>query len=148
MTPRTHCPTASRVLTLRRLSRSHHGILSLALLILLALRLVMPTGWMPVVSDGAITVSLCSSGSAVPQTVTIAIPKADAGKTAPSDHATSGEACLFSGVAAAAIGGADPFQLASALAFVMLQGTRALHGLAPLATPYLRPPLRAPPFAF
>lgn len=55
------------------------------------------------------------------------------------------QACPFSALAHAGLGGADPIRLAAALAFILLLGVAAPAFAAPRPFFRLRPPLRAPP---
>ena len=113
-----------------------------AALIALALlaKLIVPAGFMLDRSAGTLTVELCT-GFGV-EKIEMALP----GKPAQHDQQSRADSpCTFSALAAPALGGADPIQLAIAIAFVMAIGQRvaAIIGLRSLA--HLRPPLRGPP---
>jgi len=118
----------------------------------LAVRLLVPTGFMPVMVDGAVTLQLCAG--VMPAEPVHAMPGMvgaahDAGHH-PADHGSDEPRaempCSFAGVGAATLGSAPPLLLAASLAFVFLA---VLRLTAPLLAPRprLRPPLRAPPLS-
>jgi hypothetical protein len=113
-----------------------------AALIALALlaKLIVPAGFMLDGSAGRITVELCT-GFGV-QKVEMALP----GQPDQHDRQSKADSpCTFSALAAPALGGADPIQLAIAIAFVMAIGLRAVAIARPRSFAHLRPPLRGPP---
>jgi hypothetical protein len=119
---------------------NRHLLAAAALIALaLAMRMLVPSGLMPMTEKGRIVVGLCSSSG--PETMVIEIRK-DKG-----DASHDGEAdapCAFSALGSPALAGADPVLLAIAVVFAMLLVARAVVLLvaAPLR---LRPRLRGPP---
>ncbi|MGI4732521.1 MAG: hypothetical protein ACRYFW_12355 [Janthinobacterium lividum] len=113
----------------------------------LLMRIVVPAGYMPMASGGAIAIALCPGDGPVPAAMAMA------GMTDPhalgdhgrGDHGKAGAPCDYSSLSAPSLGGADAILLALALAFVVAAALRrpAPRRLARL--PYLRPPLRGPP---
>ena len=66
----------------------------------------------------------------------------------PQQHDQQGKTdspCTFSGLAAPALGGADPIQLAIAIAIIIAAGLLAVAVTRPRDAAYLRPPSRGPP---
>lgn len=124
---------------LRRLISSHRGLAALLIACALALRVLVPAGFMPTVADGTLTVAICSGSG--PMTMALAIPGLK--HEAPDMQAQS--PCAFADLALPWLGSADPIQLAAALAFIL--------AIAIVATPpfrlrrerHTRPPLRGPP---
>ena len=64
---------------------------------------------------------------------------------AQAQHQKGAGLCPYGALGFAALGGADPIQLAAALAFVLTLGFAALVVPAPRTIAHLRPPLRGPP---
>lgn len=131
---------------LRALIRDHARLTLVLLALVLAVKAVIPAGFM--LSSGGerfLTVTVCSDATGVPRQMQIALPHKDDAKAAHAEAADKGAPCAFAGLGHALLGGADPVLLAGALAFILL------IGLAPLTAPrlrgvaYLRPPLRGPP---
>jgi hypothetical protein len=111
-----------------------------AALLALGLRLLVPTGWMPVASANGIVFTLCSGNGA--QQVVVG----KAGKPAAPDTATEhGGPCAFSGIGTPALPDVPPMvALQIFLAFIAL-GLAATPPLRLAAISWLRPPLRGPP---
>jgi hypothetical protein len=130
------------VTRLRHLCRVHRRFAMLAILAVLALRLMMPAGFMPTIADGHITVGVCSgTGSTM---VTIAIPGLKPDRPDGTQHNAEAP-CAFAGLAMPALPAADPILLAIAIAFVFAIGRLAVDRVRVAAPARLRPPLRAPP---
>ncbi|WP_428331824.1 DUF2946 family protein [Novosphingobium sp.] len=118
--------------------------LALAVIALaLAMKALVPAGYMIGGDAKVLTVRVCDGYADNHAIVIVAKGAAhnDAGK-ALHDH----QACPFSALALAHMRGADPIQLALALAFIVLLGIIAPVAVTPRAFARLRPPLRAPPF--
>lgn len=133
---------------LRALIREH-GRLTLALLALaLAVKAVVPAGFMlSAGGDRFLTLTICSDANGTPKQMQIALPgKQDTGGDH-SDAAAKATHCAFSGLGHSALGGADPVLLAAALAFILLIGIAPLPALPRRDHPFLRPQLRGPPLS-
>jgi hypothetical protein len=137
------------VIVLRRLILGHRRVAVLLCAAALALRLLVPGGYMVAEQSGRITITLCPT--TVPQPIrsmTMAMPgmhgdMPDHGKQ--PDHGKAEMPCAFSGLSAQALGAADPILLVAAIAFLMAVGLQRSRPLAIRRIPYLRPPLRGPP---
>ena len=109
----------------------------------LLMKVIVPAGYMPVISDGAIAIQLCSGFG--PEMMAMAMPGMG-DHHGEIDHSGKGDMpCGFAGHAPAAIAGADPILLIAAIAFIIATLFRM-----PLFRPvrrigYLRPYLRGPP---
>jgi hypothetical protein len=129
---------------LRRLVLSNRPLAIAILALALLMKLAMPGGFMPTVSNGQIVVILCSGTGASTIVMTIPGPgdKPDGG-----EHSGKAEQpCAFAGLSMPSLAAVDPILLAAAILFVLALGVRPLLLLpAPTASPYLRPPLRGPP---
>lgn len=128
---------------MRHLFRRHAGLAWLVVMLALAMKLLVPAGFMPVLGTNGVTIVICSGSG--PMTMTMAMP----GMATPGgDHdapAKHDAPCAFAGLAAPSLGGADVIQLAIALAAILALGVL----FTPLAQrpvwAFLRPPLRGPP---
>ena len=120
-----------------------HAMIAMAIMVLvLAVRAFIPTGYMTSVSPTGLTVELCSGVSG--KTVTIALP----GQSGHQDHGKdqADKPCAFASLSQAAASAIDPILLASATAFVIALGLRLEHSPPQARSAHLRPPLRGPPF--
>lgn len=133
---------------LRRLILAHSQIAALICVAAMALRLVIPTGYMVSNDHGRVAITLCSGVVAQQPSMTMDMPGMD---HAMPEHGRSKEhgktemPCAFSSLSAQVLGGADPILLIAALALVAAMALHAVPRPRIPATPYLRPPLRGPP---
>lgn len=123
---------------LRRYLRSRPWLAALVIAAALALRVLVPAGFMPTVADGRVTLTLCSGVAPAPMVRMPGMMHHEGGDRAQSP-------CAFADLALPMSGGADPVLLVAALAFVMAVAVRRVVPLAPRAFARLRPPLRGPP---
>ncbi|WP_179506735.1 MULTISPECIES: DUF2946 family protein [unclassified Sphingomonas] len=132
----------------RALIRDRCQLMRVLLALALAMKAVVPTGFM--VSSGGdryLTVTICSDASGMADQMRIALPAKPGGDERPLDAADKNPHCAFAGLGHAALGGADPIQLTSAIAFILLTGFASRTALPRRDLAFLRPPLRAPPAA-
>jgi hypothetical protein len=131
----------------RAMIRGHASLVLLLLALVLAVKAVVPSGFMLAAdSNHVLTVTICSeSTGGTPKHMQIVIPgKPDKG----ADHSDQGAKathCAFSGLGHFALGGVGPLLLAAALAFILLIGLAAPPALPRRDIPFLRPQLRGPP---
>lgn len=109
----------------------------------LCMKVVVPTGMMVGSQSKVFQIEICAEAMGQTISKAIAIPmKHDAGSDAAKqakDH------CPWAGSAYTPLAGADAFQLALALAFIIALGFAATRPLALLGRAHVRPPLRGPP---
>lgn len=126
---------------LRRLTRHHLGAVWLLLAAILGLRLLVPDGFMPGLTASGAAIVICDgTGDATHAMAGMAGHHDNRSKPA---HPVP--PCSFAGLNVAHLGGADPIQLAIALALAV---AAALFEPSPLQLAHpgrLRPPLRGPP---
>lgn len=129
--------------TLRTFLGTHRRIAALVVVLALAMKAMVPTGYMVTPQFTVLTVTICADAQGTRITHDISVPR-DAGHgEASSDK--SGNACSWSSLSMATLGSAPPELLASALAFILALGfVPAVPPAARIAS-WLRPPLRAPP---
>ncbi|MEG3146479.1 DUF2946 family protein [Sphingomonas sp. RT2P30] len=128
---------------MRHLFRRHARLAWLMVTLALAMKVLVPAGFMPVFGAKGVAIVICSGSG--PMTATMAMP----GMATPGgDHDAPGKheaPCAFAGLAAPGLGGADIIQLAIALAAIVAFGVL----FTPIARrpiwAFLRPPLRGPP---
>lgn len=121
----------------------HRRFAVLLMALALAMKALMPAGYM-VAADGAqvLTITICADAQGGSYTKQIVVPHS--GKhAAPAEQAK--DACPYSALSMATLGGADATLLALALVFILALGFVAAPRLRLEQTLRLRPPLRGPP---
>lgn len=125
---------------LRRLL-DNRALCGALLALALAMKLLVPGGFMPAVSGGTIVIRLCSGTGPM----AMAMPGLADDERGEGHPGKAEQPCAFGGLAAPALGAIDPVLLAVAIAFIL---ALALHPVAPRIAGLavrLRPPLRGPP---
>lgn len=118
-----------------------HRRLALGLVVLaVAIKALMPAGYMLSEKAHVLTVAICADASGQQLTKHISIPSD--GK---SSHSKAEATCAWGLLAMAALSGADVLLLALALAFILALGLAPSRPAPPSRVSYLRPPLRGPP---
>ena len=108
----------------------------------LAMKALVPAGYMVDSASKALTIRVCADAQLTSTVLDIVVPM----KSEPAGkHSKAQDACPYTALSLASLGGADPFQLALALLFILATGFTALALTAPRRIGYLRPPLRGPP---
>lgn len=128
---------------LRRLVLANRPFAFAVLALALLMKIVVPSGFMPTISNGQIVVSVCSGMG--PTTMVIAVPGLEHQSGGDSHKGKAEQPCAFAGLSAPSLAAADQVLLAAAILFVLALGMRPLMLPASTAPPYLRPPLRGPP---
>ena len=131
--------------TLRRIIQGHLPTVWVILLLTLCMKLVVPVGFMPDLSEHGIALIVCDGMA--PSAAAQATPGMHGhhhhhghdGPTKPDAP------CPFAGLSAPVLGGADPIQLARALADILAAGLVVAIAVRLRTVGYLRPPLRGPP---
>ncbi|WP_353464507.1 DUF2946 family protein [Sphingomonas faeni] len=131
---------------LRRLLMDHRQLAAWVVACALVMKILVPAGFMPVVSGGGVTIEICG-GKAPAQTVVapmMAMPGM-AHHSGKSDHQEREMPCAFSGLTAPSLAAVDPVLLAIAIAFIVGLVRHVRIAVPIAAQAYLRPPLRGPP---
>lgn len=148
--------------SLRRLLLDHRTLALWLALAALAVRLLVPAGFMAGQADGRVMLQICSGYGPVTTMSPSdheAMPMAaghgghaaamtgphGAGHDDGSGHAGTEMPCAYSALAHGAVAAADVVLLAVAIAFVMALGFAARPARPLHSRIYLRPPLRGPP---
>ncbi len=136
----------------RRLVQTHHVLAGTLLALALVLRVIIPTGFMPMVDNGRFVITVCSGTGpmvmAAPPAMSHAMPHAMAAHDEPkpeTEHRGADQPCAFAGLSMASLAAVDTVLLAIALLFMLALGLRGAAPIATAAAAYLRPPLRGPP---
>jgi len=134
--------------TLRALVTGHRRLAALLLAMTLALKVLVPGGYMLGSEAGGLTVQICSGmtsadGSAA--SLTIPMDRGGSHGDVPAGHANAAKECPFTALAMHALSAADPLVLALAMAFVLALGLAAAPPLRLVRPAFLTPPLRGPP---
>lgn len=129
--------------TLRAYFQRHYRQAFVLALLALCLKALLPSGFMLGQHHRTITIEICHDATGGSSTLQMLLPT-----KAGSDHVPGKPAkgeCPFGALSMASLGGADPVQLALAIAFIMALGFAAIRPAALTRSYYLRPPLRGPP---
>ncbi len=112
----------------------------------LVMKVLVPAGFMPVVSAGRLTIEICAGTAPAPMTMatTMSMPGM-AHHSGKSDHQEREMPCAFSGLTAPSLAAVDPVLLAIAIAFIVGLVRHVRTAVPIAAQAYLRPPLRGPP---
>lgn len=145
---------SSSVVTVRSLLLKHPAFATWVLVCAMAMRILVPAGFMPVISASGVTIEICGGTVQAPISVTKAMPMAMApAMTMPgmthhsdkSDRSAVDMPCAFSGLTAPSMAAADLVLLAVTIAFIIGIVFRSRTAGPIAAHPYLTPPLRGPP---
>lgn len=124
----------------------HHRRLALGLVLLtLAIKALVPGGYMISAQSRTLTVEICGDASGGRFTTQITTPARGDHPPGQSQHGAADSACAYSALAMASLTGADPLLLAAALVFLIALGFLPLAPARLRRSFYLHPPLRGPP---
>ncbi len=126
---------------LRAFFLHHRRMAALLIALALAMKALVPAGFMLGHDSRVITVQICADALGQQITQKIVLPSSHSG----DDKAKSDSPCHFSALGHAMLGGADPVLLALALVFILALGFAPVLAPAPRRIAFLRPPLRGPP---
>ncbi|MEO0031415.1 MAG: hypothetical protein RIS94_1173 [Pseudomonadota bacterium] len=128
---------------LRHILLRHRALAALLIAAALCMKALVPAGFMVGEARQTFTILVCAdaSGTGTHAAREVTVPKAPAKQAGTHAH----EICPFSSLGFAALGGADPIQLAAALAFVLALGFVAAPALRLVRRAYLVPPACGPP---
>ncbi len=125
---------------IRAFLRTRRRVAAVLLVLALAMKLLVPAGYMLGAKVHVLTVEVCADSSGERQFQKIAVPD-----NAQADHADAGGACAWSTAAMPALSGVAPPLLALALAVILLLGFAPARRVHPPRADRFQPPLRGPP---
>ncbi|KUR70989.1 DUF2946 family protein [Novosphingobium sp. Fuku2-ISO-50] len=108
----------------------------------LAVRALVPQGYMPTATKHVLTVQICADASGLSYTRQMALPDRQPDHQDGHDHHV---ACAFASHVMPLLGGADAPLLLAALLFILVAAFLPVAPARPAYPMRLRPPLRAPP---
>tara|TARA_B100000678_G_scaffold23668_1_gene18011 strand:+ start:923 stop:1294 length:372 start_codon:yes stop_codon:yes gene_type:complete len=117
-------------------------------LVTLALRLVIPSGYMINSDHGRFAITLCSGVAPQPSSAMMDMhdmTSSDAHHGESEEHRKPDMPCAFSALSVQALGGAPLVLLIAALAAIATIALLAVPRSVVATAAYLRPPLRGPP---
>ena len=121
---------------------SHRRIATAVIALALAMKLLVPAGYMPVVTDGRIAITICQGVEPTP----MPMPGMKHGTGESEQHDGPYEApCAFTALLGSPLAGTDPLLLTAAILYVMASALRIAARPNVAAPLHLRPPLRGPP---
>ena len=131
--------------TLRAFFRDHRQLAMLLVALALAVKAMVPAGYMVGTDSKVLTIQICADGSGQHFTKQIVVTMTGKSLGGDGEQGKADGTCPYSALSMTSLGGADPALLALALAFILTLG------FAPVRRPWLqgifhlRPPLRGPP---
>lgn len=128
------------MIRLRALLLRHRAIFATVLALALAIKALVPAGYMLSATSHSFTVTVCSGMAGEQTVITIPGKPRDAEK-----NAMDRQQCHASAFDHAAMGGTDPFLLATAIAFILALGFAPVSIPARRSIRFQTPPLRGPP---
>lgn len=131
--------------TLRALVHRYRLLAVMLVALALAIKALVPAGYMLHQRGTVITVEICADASGATLKQQIVIPPADSGGGASETPAKAFATCPYAALSFAALAAADAVLLAAALAFILALGFLPTSLPAPRRIAFLRPPLRGPP---
>ncbi|HEX9703583.1 MAG TPA: DUF2946 family protein [Rhodospirillales bacterium] len=137
------CKPPARMDKIRQFFKARPAVAVLLIALALAMKVLVPAGYMLSPSSKYLTVLVCSGTNMDPVTINIPMAPKEPGT---GGHDTAGkDVCSFSALAHAGLAAADPVLLAAAILFILALGFLPVPpGLRAVPT-RLRPPLRGPP---
>jgi hypothetical protein len=131
---------------LRALVLRHRLLAVLLVVLALAIKAVVPAGYMLSQQGTVLTVTICADASGSTVHKQIVVPNKGAATDDLADaHAKAPAACPYAALGFAALAGANAVLLALALAFVLALGLAPSRPAPLRRIPFLRPQLRGPP---
>ena len=129
----------------RTFLRSHRHVAALLVALALAMKALVPAGYMLAQQTTVLSVTICADGQGKRIAHEITVPKKAGHADESSDSGKGSGTCSWSSLATGALGNAAPELLALALAFILALGFLPASPPAARFLSRLRPPLRAPP---
>ena len=126
----------------RNLFRRHRSVALVIIVVALAMKVIVPAGFMPAAQGNVLTIVMCDgSGQAIADKIVVSVPgKPEAGKVIKHEGT-----CPWGGQSHDALGAVDAVLAAILLLWILSQAFRPVSSAALGSAAYLRPPLRGPP---
>ena len=126
---------------------AHRHLAVLICLAALAMKLLIPGGYMVSAEQGQLSIMVCPGVMPAPEPAPMAMAMhGDAGHhEQQKQHGQVEQPCAFAGLSHQALGAADPVLLAAAISYIMATAAAPAPHLRLSRIAHLRPPLRGPP---
>jgi hypothetical protein len=121
------------------------AIFALLLLLALAVRAIVPAGYMPTQGAKGLVISLCTGEGA--RQMVLAVPQSDAGDDQQDHERKPLLPCAFMALAAPALGGSEPAIISAPDRLLREVALPPPVAISHSVFAYVRPPLRGPPLA-
>jgi hypothetical protein len=128
---------------IRQYFNTRPSVAVLLIALALAMKVLVPAGYMLAPSSKFLTVLVCSGTNMDP--VTIKVPMAPTAPDTGESETADKTVCAFSGLGHAGLAATDPVLLAAAILFILALGLLPVRPVLRAIPAYLRPPLRGPP---
>jgi hypothetical protein len=128
---------------IRQFFKARPTVAVLLVALALAMKLLVPSGYMLAPSSKYLTVLVCSGTNMDP--VTIKVPMAPKAPGTGDHDKAAKDACAFSALGHASLAAVDSILLAAAILFVLALGFLPAPTVRRALPTHLRPPLRGPP---
>lgn len=129
----------------RTFLRANRNLAALLVALALAMKALVPAGYMLAQQTTAFTVTICADGQGKRIVHEITVPKKAGHHGDSGDHGKDNGLCSWSSLAGGALGSDAPELLAIGLAFILALGFLPAPPPVVRSAFRLRPPLRAPP---
>lgn len=138
------CDYSPRVHGIRRIVLTNRLLAGIVVALALAMKIIVPGGFMPVIAGSQLMVSICSGTG--PVQVEMAVPRTAKSDAAdPGHHGKVDQPCAYAGLISSSLAAVDALVLAAAILFILALAIHQIVLPAPAARHYSRPPLRGPP---
>jgi hypothetical protein len=129
---------------LRSLLRDYRRVTFALIVLVLAMKALVPAGYMVGSQGKVLTIHICADAAATQLTKQIVVPLTGDDQSA-QEHGKADSVCPFAALTTASLAGADAILLALALAFIFVAEFAAVRPAQLRRSFHLRPPLRGPP---
>jgi hypothetical protein len=130
---------------LRAFFRNHRQAAAVLFALALAMKALLPTGYMIQSQADTLTISVCSDASGEHSVKQIVIPQSGKSAGNAAEHGKGEGTCPYSALGMASLAQTNAGLLAMALAFILALGFAPVRAPRPKRVLYLLPPLRGPP---
>jgi hypothetical protein len=126
---------------LRTFLRSHRRLAALIVALALAMKVLVPVGYMIAEQGKVLTVGICADASGAKITRQVVLPQTGQA----GEHAKADGTCPYAALGMAALTGANAVLLVLALGYILALAFAPVRPVLRAGPLYLRPPLRGPP---
>jgi hypothetical protein len=126
---------------LRTFLRNHRRLSALIVALALAMKVLVPVGYMIGQQGKVLTVGICADASGAKMTRQIVLPQTGHAH----EHAKADTTCPYAALGMATLSGVDPVLRVLGLGYILALAFAPVRPVLPTEPLFLRPPLRGPP---